>query len=264
MDNAKKLDKNSDNYVVPALKRGLQILEMFSAKSRVLSINDFADGLGMSPSAIYRTVVTLTELGYLKKLERNSYELGHMVLNNGFRYLASREIVEIAAPYLHELRDKTSSACHLVIREGIYAIYLYRALSPQRMAVNVPIGTRYPCHTAATGRALLTGVNENQLVELFAGVALEGYAPPAPTSLPQLLQMIATDRERGFSINRSDFATAIATPVHNYAGEVVASINISGPDTLMGEESVRNTMTSLLIETAARISAEVGGRKNFE
>lgn len=254
-----KQEKSNDSYVVPALKRGLQIMEMFSAKSRVLSINDFAEKLEMSPSAIYRTVVTLTELGYLKKLERNSYELGHMVLNNGFRYLASREIVEIAAPYLHELRDKTSSACHLAIREGINTIYLYRVQSTQRMAVNVPIGSRFPCHTAATGRALLTGLSDQQLTELFAGVMLEGYAPPAPTSLPQLRQMIEDDRLRGYSINRSDFATAIAAPVRNYAGEVVASINVSGPDTLMGEDSVRNTMTSLLIETAARISVEVGG-----
>ena len=258
---SKKQEKSSDSYVVPALKRGLQILEMFSARDRVLSINDFAERLEMSPSAIYRTVVTLTELGYLKKLERNSYELGHMVLNNGFRYLASREIVEIAAPYLHELRDKTSSACHLAIREGIYSIYIYRAPSPQRMAVNVPIGSRYPCHTAATGRALLTGLDDVQLVELFSGVALEGYAPPAPTSLPQLRQMVSIDRQRGFSVNRSDFATAIAAPVFNYAGEVVAAINVSGPDTLMGEDSVRNTMTSLLLTTAERISAELGGRE---
>lgn len=257
----KQQQNNHDTYVVPALKRGLQILEMFSAHKRVLNINDFAEGLGMSPSAIYRTLVTLTESGYLKKLERNSYELGHMVLNNGFCYLASREIVEIAAPYLHELRDNTSSACHLAIREGIQAIYLYRALSPQRMAVNVPIGSRFPCHTAAMGRALLTGLNDQQLVELFSGIALEGYAPPAPTSLPQLLQMIRLDRQRGFSVNRSDFATAIAAPVQNFAGEVVAAINVSGPDTLLGEESVRNTLTSLLLTAAERISCEVGGRK---
>jgi hypothetical protein len=39
-----------------------------------------------------------------------------------------------------------------------------------------------------------------------------------------------------FSLNRSDSATAIAVPVKNYAGQVVAAINVSAPDTSMGEE----------------------------
>lgn len=255
----KQSPKNNETYLVPALKRGLQILELFSARKKVLTINDFAEGLGVSASSIYRTVVTLTELNYLKKIERNSYELGSMVLSNGFIYLASREIVEIAAPYLLELRDESSSSCHLAVRDGLHAIYLYRAPSPQKLSVNVPIGSRFFCHTVAAGRSLLTGLTDEQLTELYSGVALDRYAPPTPTSLPLLRQMIAEDRKQGFSVNRSDFATAIAVPIKNYAGQVVAAVNVSAPDTLMGEESVRKSLTTLLINTAKRISSELGG-----
>ena len=257
----KTADSKTDNasYVVPALKKGLQILELFSPSAKVLTINDFAEALGVSTSAIYRTVVTLTEMNYLKKLERNSYELGAKVLSNGFCYMASREIVQIAAPYLLNLRDETSSACHLAIRDSIDAIYLYRAPSPQRLAVNVQIGTRLPCHATAIGRALLTGLDDNTLAELYAGIALDAISPLGPSSLPHLRQIIHEDRQRGFSINRSDFSTAIATPIKNFAGQVVAAINVSAPDNLMGDESVRDNLTALLRKTAARISDEVGG-----
>jgi len=256
---SKKTTKTNDNYLVPALKRGLQILDMFSGKVRVLTINDFAERLGVSSSSIYRTVVTLTELNYLKKINRNSYELGPMVLSNGFIYLAAREIVQVAAPYILELRDESSSSCHLAIREGLQAIYLYRAPSPQKLSVNVPIGSRFPCHTVAAGRSLLTGLRDVQITDLFSGVALDRAVPPAPTSLPLLRQIISEDRKRGFSLNRSDSATAIAVPIKNYAGEVVAAVNISAPDTLMGEESVRKSLTTLLIKTADKISSEFGG-----
>ena len=259
MTESKKTTKTNDNYLVPALKRGLQILDMFSGKIRVLTINDFAERLGVSSSSIYRTVVTLTELNYLKKIKRNSYELGPMVLSNGFIYLAAREIVQVAAPYILELRDESSSSCHLAIREGLQAIYLYRAPSPQKLSVNVPIGSRFPCHTVAAGRSLLTGLRDVQITDLFSGVALDRSIPPAPTSLPLLRQIITEDRKRGFSLNRSDSATAIAVPIKNYAGEVVAAVNISAPDTLMGEESVRKSLTTLLIKTADRISSELGG-----
>lgn len=259
MTESKKTKKIGDTYLVPALKRGLQILAMFSGKVRVLTINDFAERLGVSTSSIYRTVITLTELNYLKKIERNSYELGSMVLSNGFIYLAAREIVQVAAPYILELRDESSSSCHLAIREGLHAIYVYRAPSPQKLSVNIPIGSRFPCHTVAAGRSLLTGLKDEQISDLFSGVALDRSIPPAPTSLPLLRQIIAEDRTRGFSLNHSDSATAIAVPVKNYAGEVVAAVNISAPDTLMGEESVRKSLTTLLIKAAHRISSELGG-----
>lgn len=260
MAQAKNNQKSSDSYLVPALKRGLQIIEMFSGTSKILTINDFAKELGVSASSIYRTVVTLKELNYLKKIERNSYELGSKVLNNGFIYLASREIVEIAAPYLLELRDESSSSCHLAIRDGIQAIYLYRAPSPQKLSVNVPIGSRFPCQTVAAGRSLLTGLTDEQLADLYAGVALDRFPPPAPNSLPLLRQLIEEDRKRGFSVNRSDSATAISVPIKNFAGQVVAAVNVSAPDTLMGEDSVRKSLTTLLIKAADKISAELGGR----
>ena len=155
--------KTNMDYTVPALKKGLQILEMFSVRQRVLTIGEVAERLEVSTSAIYRTIVTLTEMHYLKKAGRNAYELGPMVLSRGFCYLASRDILNTAATHLDELRDETSASCHLAIREGIEAIYIYRAASPQVMMVNVPVGTRFPCHTVAIGRALLCGLNDASL-----------------------------------------------------------------------------------------------------
>lgn len=108
--------------MLPALKKGLQIPELFSARHRVLTIGELADRLEVSTSAIYRTVVTLTEMNYLKKTDRNAYELGPMVLSRGFCYLASRDILNTAAAHLDELRDETSASCHPAIREGIAAI----------------------------------------------------------------------------------------------------------------------------------------------
>lgn len=256
----KKREKSSESYVVPALMRGLQILGLFSSDRRVLNVNDFAEGVGGTAPSIYRTVITLTELGYLKKIGRNSYELGSMVLSRGFCYLASREIVQVVSPHLIALRDETSCSCHLGIREGIEAVYLYQAQSHQRLVVNVPIGTRFVCHSVAIGRALLTGLNDDALSELFSGIALDGYPASAPSALPQLRKMIADEREQGFSINRSDFSTAVAVPITNYVGEVVAAINVSAPDTVMADSNVRESLTARLKARATTISRELGGK----
>jgi len=99
---------SESDYRVPALERGLNLLGLFNARQRSLGMNEMAERLGVSPSALYRIVQTLQDMGYLNRLERNQYELGARVISDGFAYLSSRDIVEIALPHLNALRDSTS------------------------------------------------------------------------------------------------------------------------------------------------------------
>lgn len=250
--------KENPDYLVPALVKGLQILALYSRRERVLTIGEIAERLAISTSAIYRSVVTLTEMNYLRKVGRNAYELGPMVLSRGFCYLASRDIVKTAAPHLDALRDETSASCHLAIREGTDAVYIYRAASPQIMMVNVPVGTRFPCHAVAIGRALLSGLSDENLRKLYSGVALDGQTATGVTSLPQLMTLVAAARERGVSISGSDFSTAIATPIRDYTGLVMAAINVSVPDHVIETPGVREHLIACLLRTAAAIAAERG------
>lgn len=162
MTTGEHLERDTD-YMVPALQRGLNILQMFGARQRTLGMGEIAEQLGVSVSALYRIVHTLCEMGYLRKLGKNSYELGPQVVSDGFSYLTSRDLVDVGLPYLNALRDRTSLSCHLSIREQTDSLYLYRAFAAQRLSVNIPIGTRIPCHCTAMGRMLLTGLSEAEL-----------------------------------------------------------------------------------------------------
>jgi len=54
-------------YHVPALSRGLQIIEMFDKENRVLNTQDFADHLDVSASSTYRIVPNSIGHGLPKK-----------------------------------------------------------------------------------------------------------------------------------------------------------------------------------------------------
>jgi len=247
------------DYRVPSLQRGLAILQMFTAARRNLSMAEMAERLGVSVSAIYRIVHTLCEMGYLRKLGKNNYELGPQVVSDGFGYLTSRDLVDVALPHLNALRDRTSLSCHLSIREQTDSLYLYRAFAAQRLSVNIPIGTRIPCHCTAMGRMLLSGLNDSQLDNLYQHVRLDDYPPPAPRTLPELRAMLDQDRERGWVLHRSDYSTAIACAVHDHRGAVTAAINLSGPDAVMDDETARSHYRQALQQCARAISRELGG-----
>jgi len=247
------------DYTVPALQKGLQILGMFDSNVHSLTQAEMAQQFGVSTSSLYRIVQTLTNMGYLRKISTNTYELGSQVLSRGFSYLASRETVEVAAPYITKLRDSTSLSSHFAIREGCETLYVFRALALQRLSVNVPIGTRYPCHTIAMGRALLCGMTSSELETLYYGKRLDGYPKPTPQTLPELVQQCDKERQQGWSLHYSDYAIAIAVPVRNFSGEVVAAINVSGPEATMRQEGTQERLIKVLKDTANDITKELAG-----
>lgn len=247
------------DYTVPALQKGLRILEMFDSNCRALSQVEMAQHLGVSTSSIYRIVQTLTSMGYLSKIGTNTYALGTQVVSRGFSYLASREIVEVAAPFITRLRDSTSLSSHVGVRDGSEVLYVFRALALQRVSVNVPVGTRFPLHTTAMGRALLMGMTPTELQTQFQGQRLDGYPRPAPQTMPELIALCEKERAQGWTRHYSDHSTALAVPIRNFTGQVIAAINISGPDPVMNAEGVMETLLSELKHTASDIMRQVGG-----
>jgi DNA-binding IclR family transcriptional regulator len=250
---------NDTNYSAPALERGLKILECFNAQVKVNTTQSLADSLAVSPSSLYRILNTLVELRYLVKISRNTYKLGPAVASKGFAFLASRDIIDVAASYINELRDQVSMSCHLALRDGRDCLYIYRALASQRLSVNVPVGTRIPCHASALGRALLLNMNDQELNRLYLGFQLDSVQSSAPRSLPELKNELKQESLNGYTVSRSDYATALAIPLYSYTGEILAALNTSGPDVFMQNSDIGNTVLQALQKTAYMISAELGG-----
>ncbi len=250
------MEKN--DYRVPSLQRGLEILQLFHAGQRSLSMNAMAEALEVSVSALYRIVQTLSDMGYLHKIGTNSYELGPAVVSDGFRYLASRDIVEVAMSHLNDLRDRTSLSCHLSIREQTDSLYLYRAFAGQRLSVNIPIGSRIACHRSAMGRVLLCDLTDGELEQLYRYCRLDDHPPPGPRSLPELRHQVESDRERGWVLSRSDYSTAIACAIRDHRQRIIAAINLSGPEALLEDKQTQASYRQELLAVATRISRQMG------
>ncbi|PFW62369.1 IclR family transcriptional regulator, partial [Bacillus sp. AFS075960] len=55
---------DDETYLVPALERGLRVLELFNAREPVLTPNAIAQRLGLPRTTALRLVQTLHTLGY--------------------------------------------------------------------------------------------------------------------------------------------------------------------------------------------------------
>ncbi len=252
------------NYIVPALERGLQILELFNENNTKLSVKEITAALGSTTSQIYRTLYTLEKMYYLEKCEDKKYRLGKQVMHRAFSYLAASEITEVAVAPMRRLRDDTSATSHLAVRSGIEVIYQFRVQSQQQLVPNFPIGSRLPAHRCAVGRMLLSGLPDEKIKELYRNVTLDDSPINSPRSLPALLEQLQRDKINKYASNASHDSKAIAAPIVNYRDEVIAAINISSIHLNIEKDNIPQELLQSIFYCAKQISEHFGGYGYFD
>lgn len=254
-----------ERYLVPALARGLALLECFGSGREELSLVELARGVGMTRSAAYRLVYTLAELGFLvRNPERKSYRLGPRVLSLGFTYLASQELGEIARPHLEALRDRTNCSAHLAVLDGTEIVYVARYADKKALTSRISIGTRFPAHATSMGRAILAYLPADEVRRRFNGRTLARFSAATPTTVKALLALLESDRARGYIVSRSNFEAGIASvaaPVFDADGVPVAAINISTPETTVQGNALETAIKDQVVHAAKTISEWLGHRR---
>lgn len=250
-----------DRYLVPGLVRGLNVLKLFTPQRPALTLAEIARALGISRSAAFRTVYTLTEMGCLLHDEREQrYALGPGVMRLSYGYFATREVVEIAQGELEKLRGATGWSVHLGVRDGTSVLYLIRIAGDRHNAAIVQVGSRLPARNTTLGRVLLADLEEAELVSLFRADAA-GLATGRSPALPGILARAAQDRIAEAVIHAGDFEAGIvsaAAPVRDMTGRVVAAINVTAPHTPDAIAGLDGEVRDALLAAARKISRMLG------
>lgn len=254
---------HTDRYIVPGLQRGLELPQLFTAVAPRHSQAEMAAALGVTRSAIFRIVYTLTQQGFLLHDPASGrYALGPGVLRLGEGLQGSRSLLEVARPVLEALRDNTGWSAHLAVREGREVLYLLRIARRRGQASIVRVGTRLPAEVTAMGRVLLAGLAEPELLELYRDVVLRRTSPGAPASLAALLKRAKADQARGLVVHLGSFETglaSIAAPIRAGSDTVVAAISLSAALEEAEGAARREAIAAVLLQATVRIAQRLGG-----
>ncbi|WP_137178017.1 IclR family transcriptional regulator [Roseomonas sp. AR75] len=253
--------KNHDAYFVPGLQRGLRVLEVFATNQRPLTITEIASELGLTRSAVFRLVYTLRHMGFLEESSQRLFTLGPRVLNIGFSFLASKDIIETARPELEALRDETQVSAHLAIRDGRDVLYLSCVQTRSGFLSNMNVGARVPAHASPMGWLLLSDLPAEELTALHRGVDLAPLTDKTPRSVEALAQAVRRAGQDGFAISRGVMeagGSSVCAPVRDRRGQVVAAIDISGPDSAFDLDALETRYLDAVRRTAGRISDRIG------
>lgn len=222
-----------DKYLVPGLERGLSILCEFTRETPALTAPQLAKRIGVPRATVYRLLITLEHLGFIKRSESgHEYRLDLGVMRLGIEYVASLEITELSQPILQRLSDRINYPSNIAVLDARTVVYIGRASPPHSITSPMSIGARLPAHATVVGRVLLRDYDLSALRKLYPEAHLERFSDNTPSTVEKLHELLQRDRQRPYAIGEGYFEPAfssVAAPVRDRSGTIVAVLGVTVP-----------------------------------
>jgi IclR family transcriptional regulator, pca regulon regulatory protein len=251
-------DDNQGEFV-QSLERGLAVIRAFGFHRVSLTITDVAQATGLTRATARRFLLTLVRMGYVRNDGRD-YSLRPRVLELGYAYLSGLTLPEAAEPFLNDLVMKVQESTSIAVRDGDEIVYVAHAAPQRVMTINVPVGGRDPLYCTALGRVLLAAQPDEEIDRYLETTEFRVYTEATVTDPDQLRQALTQVREDGYSLiedELEDGLVALAVPVRDAAGTVIAAMNVCAYSLRTGPDGLRNDYLPLLRETVAEIEQEM-------
>lgn len=249
---------------VESLARGITVLTAFGEGREELALSAVAELTGLARATARRALITLEHLGYVAA-DGRLFRLTPRVLELGYARLSQLTLPQIAQPLLAQLVEQVHDSASVAVLSGDDILYVARVPTVRIMSVNVTVGTRFPAYATAMGRVLLAGLPAEERAARLA------HATPRPLThstvtdtreLLAILDQVAADGHALVSEELEEGLRAVAVPIRDRQGRVVAAANVSMHASRRSVAQSYEELLPPLRRTAALIEADlhVAGR----
>lgn len=243
---------------VQSVDRALSILEVL-ARTGEAGVTEISAELGVHKSTAFRLMATLESHRLVEQTgDRGRYRLGVGILRLAGATTARLDLVQEARPISRQLAAATGETVNIAVLSERSALYLDQVAGSSALQPHNWVGQHIPLHATSNGKVLLSGLDESDLEEALG--ALATYTPRTITGLSELREELDRVRKQGYAVAADELEvglTAVAAPVRNAHGDVIASMSVSGPSFRLGEDRI-DEVVALTVEAAAEVSHRLG------
>jgi DNA-binding IclR family transcriptional regulator len=242
---------------VQSVDRAVAILEIL-ARDGEAGVTEVARELDVHKSTASRLLAALDRRELVTQdTVRGKFRLGMGIVRLAGAASARLDVVQEGRPVCQALAHQVGETVNLAILSGRDALYLYQAAGPAALSPHNWAGQRVPLHATSDGKILLAYLPEAELSGCLTPplARFTGRTITDPARFPGLLAEV---RHRGFATAADELEaglTAIAAPVRNAEGNVIASISASGPSFRIPAERI-----PAVAEAVRRAAAEISRR----
>lgn len=252
--------EKDDRYIVPGLVRGLAALKEFSKENSELSVTEIAEAIDVNRSSSFRIMHTLEYCGFIQKVGNTSrYSLSSQVLDLGFRFLASLDVLEPSRPVLEKLRNKVTIASQLLIKENtdLVVVESFNATGP--FTTTTGIGSRLPMHATMAGLLMLSGLTDDEIKSLYQNFIFAQFTEATVKDIDELLEAVSKVRGQHAVIAWGHYNPAMAAcaaPIFSIDNKhIIAVVSVSCPIGSFSRNEFEGRIADATVEAAKELSS---------
>lgn len=244
-----------------AIEKALAILGLFAIKNQELSTVEVGRMLGYHKATASRTLLLLKKYEFLEQSEQTKkFKLGSAIVNLGLAVNGSlkNDFIQIAKPYLDNLRDTLQETVTLEMLAGHSTVLTYVAEGPMRIRLGAGVGMLMHTNASAGAKAILAFTPHDEW-DKFLDTEFVRFTPNSITDRNRFYKQLEEIKKTriAFDIGEHDIdLNAIGSPILNMEGVPVAAVAVVGLADRI-ENNINSKTAKEVKKTAEKISKKL-------
>lgn len=220
--------------------RALALIEAVAERRAPATPTQLNEVLGLPKPTIHRLCATLEDSGFLQRsIDGRGLVAGPRLREIGRNALLSNDQLLLIRAVLEKVSREVGETANITVPDRNRMRYLDRVETQWPLRLQLPVGSQVPLHCTASGKLYLSSLDALVRRQLLKTLDLERVTENSITDPDALEQALARIDRAGFSTDNEEFIdgmVAVAVPVRNSDGRLVATLAIHAPVVRMSME----------------------------
>ena len=217
---------------VHSVNRAISILQVLALRGPT-TVTEIATELNVHKSTIFRLLATLDARGMVDQNgARGRYQLGYGVVQLAAGATRKLDLSGISRRVCEALAEEVGETVDIAINDDNMVLSIDQVIGAAAMTTVDWVGRRTPLHATSSGKVFLAHMSPTQRADYLSST-LERFTEHTITNRRELEEQLQTVRDQGYGFTLEEYQiglAAVAAPIHDIEGHVVAAVGMSGPN----------------------------------
>lgn len=243
-----------------AVDRALQVLEIL-ARVGEAGVTEVAADIGVHKSTASRLLAALEDRELVEQAqERGKYRLGFGILRLANAVTGRLDVTHQGREICERLAAEVGETVNVAVLRSQYAVNVDQARGPSAVGTQNWVGELTPLHATSSGKILLAFASSDTRRELLNDASLTRFTDRTITAIDVLEKQLGNVVRDGYIVSIEEFEeglNAVAAPIRDHTGVVIAALSVSGPVYRLTEERAHEIAPTVVVAADA-ISRRMG------
>ncbi|MUL64108.1 IclR family transcriptional regulator [Mycobacterium sp. CBMA 234] len=243
-----------------SVDRALYVLEILARRGEA-GVTELAADIGVHKSTVSRLLAALEDRELVEQaFERGKYRLGFGILRLANAVSGRLDVTRQGRDVCERLATEVGETVNIAVLRSEYAVNVDQARGPSAIGTHNWVGELTPLHATSSGKVLLASMAADARRDLVAEAGLQRFTEHTITSPERLEAQLRDVARDGYVVSLEELEpglNAVAAPIRDHSGVVIAALSVSGPAYRLTAERTRD-IAPVVVSAADDVSRRMG------